>query len=449
MTMIFKKAIARRTFLRGVGTTLALPLLDGMVPAFAAGSDPSKAVRTLFMYGPNGRIMKNWTPTIEGTGWQMTPTLKPLASFRDQMMVLSGLDVKAADPWEGEPGGVHARPCAAYLTGIHPKPNKSMGVSVDQYIAREFGKHTQLASLEISMESSERVGGNDGAYSDSYQKTISWRSPDTPLPMEHNPRKVFERLLGETQSTDPAVRLRIARKNRSILDFVTGEVASLSATLGPGDRLKLNEYLDAVRDIERRIQLSEEQASREMPEMEKPAGKPATVEEHAKLMFDLMALAFQADLTRVITFMWGSEQHEGDYREIGVSDGHHASSHHAGQNYMIENCIKVDHFHSQLFAHLLNRLRSTPDGDGSLLDNSIVVYGSGLSDGMGHVHHDVPTLLVGGGGGKIKGGSHIRYSDLPLSNLHLSVLDMIGMPVDEFLTDRYSDATGSLDLLSI
>jgi hypothetical protein len=449
MTMIFKKAIARRTFLRGVGTTLALPLLDGMIPAFAAGSDPAQAVRILFMYGPNGRIMKNWTPTIEGSGWEMTPTLKPLAPFRDQMLVLSGLDVKAADPWEGEPGGVHARPCAAYLTGIHPKPNNTMGVSVDQYIAREFGKHTQLGSLEISMESSERVGAGDGAYSDSYSKTISWRGPETPLPMEHNPRKVFERLLGENQSTDPAMRRRMAQKNRSILDFVTGEVARLSAQIGPSDRAKLNEYLDAVRDIERRIQLSEEQASREMPEMERPAGKPATVEEHAKLMFDLMALAFQADLTRVITFMWGSEQHEGDYREIGVADGHHASSHHAGQAYMIENCIKVDAFHSRLFAHLLDRLRSTPDGEGTLLDHSIIVYGSGLSDGMGHVHHDVPTLLVGGGAGKLKGGSHIRYPRLPLSNLHLSILDMVGLPVEDFLDNRYSDSTGRLDVLSI
>ena len=449
MTMIFKKAIARRTFLRGVGTTLALPLLDGMVPAFAAGSDPAQAVRTLFMYGPNGRIMKNWTPTIDGSGWEMTPTLEPLAPFRDQMLILSGLDVKAADPWEGEPGGVHARPCAAYLTGIHPKPDQAMGISVDQYIAKEFGKHTQLGSLEISMESSERVGAADGAYSDSYSKTIAWRGPETPLPMEHNPRRVFERLLGENQSTDPAMRRRIVQKNRSILDFVTGEVARLSAEIGPSDRAKLNEYLDAVRDIERRIQLSEEQASREMPEMERPAGKPATVEEHAKLMFDLMALAFQADLTRVITFMWGSEQHEGDYREIGVSDGHHASSHHAGQDYMIENCIKVDAFHSRLFAHLLDRLRSTPDGEGTLLDHSIIVYGSGLSDGMGHVHHDVPTLLVGGGAGRLKGGSHIRYPRLPLSNLHLKILEMVGLRVEDFLDNRYSDATGTLDILSI
>jgi hypothetical protein len=449
MTMIFKKAIARRTFLRGVGTTLALPLLDGMVPAFAAGSDPAQAVRTLFMYGPNGRIMENWTPTIDGSGWEMTPTLEPLAPFRDQMLILSGLDVKAADPWEGEPGGVHARPCAAYLTGIHPKPDQAMGVSVDQYIAREFGKHTQLGSLEISMESSERIGAADGAYSDSYSKTISWRGPETPLPMEHNPRKVFERLLGENQNTDPAMRRRMAQKNRSILDFVTGEVARVSAEIGPSDRTKLNEYLDAVRDIERRIQLSEEQASREMPEMERPAGKPATVEEHAKLMFDLMALAFQADLTRVITFMWGSEQHEGDYREIGVSDGHHASSHHAGQAYMIENCTKVDAFHSRLFAHLLERLQSTHDGEGTLLDHSIIVYGSGLSDGMGHVHHDVPTLLVGGGAGRLKGGSHIRYPRLPLSNLHLKIIEMVGLRVEDFLDDRYSDATGTLDILSI
>ncbi len=450
MKMIFKKAIPRRKFLRGLGTTIALPLLDGMIPAFAAGSDQAtKAVRTAFLYGPNGRIMDLWTPKTTGAAFEMTPTLAPLAPFRDQMLVLSGLDVKAADAWEGEGGGVHARPCAAYLTGMHPKPNQSMGISVDQYIARETGKHTQLGSLEISLESSDRLGAADGAYSDAYSKTISWRGPETPLPMEHNPRKVFERLLGDNDSTDPAVRRRLAQKNSSILDFVSQEVARLSAQIGPGDRTKLAEYLDAVRDIERRIQLAEEQSSREMPEMERPAGKPSTVEAHAKLMFDLMALAFQADLTRVITFMWGSEQNEGDYREIGVADGHHASSHHAGQAYMIENCIKIDVFHTRLFSYFLDKLRSTPDGEGSLLDHSIVLYGSGLSDGMGHVHHDVPTLLVGGGAGKLKGGSHIRYPRLPLSNLHLKILEMHGLPVEDFLTSRYSDATGTLDLLSL
>jgi len=450
MTMIFKKAIPRRTFLRGVGATLALPMLDCMMPAFALGSDKAaEAVRAVFIYGPNGRIMDLWTPQVEGAAFEITPTLEPLASFRDQMLVLSGLDIKAADPWEAEPGGVHARPCAAYLTGIHPKPNQSMGISVDQLIARKFAKHTQLGSLEISLANSEHMGAADGAYSDAYSKTISWRGPTTPLPMEHNPRKVFGRLLGENDSTDPAVRLRMVEKKRSILDFFTHEVTRLSAEIGPGDRTKLAEYLDAVRDIERRIQLAEEQASREMPEMERPAGIPPTVEQHAKLMFDLMALAFQADLTRVITFMWGREQGDGDYREIGVSNGHHASSHHGGQANLIENCIKVDAFHSRLFAYFLDKLRSTNEGDSSLLDQSIIVYGSGLSDGMGHVHHDVPTLLVGRGAGRIKGGRHLRFPDLPLSNLHLSILDMVGIPVEDFLENRYSDATGKLDLLSL
>ena len=448
MTMIFKRSIPRRTFLRGVGATLALPLLDGMTPAFASAAGKPK-LRTAFFYGPNGRIMSHWTPKTEGAGFAMSPTLEPLAPFRDQMLVLSGLDIKAADPIGNEPGGVHARPCAAYLTGLHPKPNASMGVSVDQYIAREYAKETQLGSLELSLEGPDQVGGADGAYSDSYLKTISWRSPTTPLPMENNPRRIFERLLGQNESTDPAVRRRMAQKSRSLLDFVSDEAARLSTGIGAADRTKLAEYLDAVRDIERRIQRAEEQSDREMLTMERPAGVPPTVEEHGKLLFDLITLAFQADLTRVITFMWGREQGEGDYREIGVLDGHHASSHHANQPGQIENCIKIDAFHSRLFAYFLERLRSTRDGEGSLLDHSVIVYGNGISDGMGHVHHDIPMLLVGGGTGGIKKNRHVRYDGLPLSNLHLNVLDMIGLPVEGFLEPKYSDATGRLDLLSL
>ena len=451
MTMIFKKAIPRRTFLRGVGATLALPLLDGMTPAFAGIGDSASTapVRTAFFYGPNGRIMSHWTPKAEGAAFEMSPTLEPLTPFRDQLLVLSGLDIRAADPVGNEPGGVHARPCAAFLTGIHPRPNGSMGISVDQYMAREYGKQTQLGSLEISLEGPDQMGAADGAYSDSYLKTISWRSPTTPLPMENNPRRLFERLLGQNDSTDPAVRRRMAQRSGSILDFVSAEAARLSIGIGPADRAKLAEYLDAVRDIERRIQRAEEQSSREMVSMERPAGIPPTVEAHAKLLLDLMTLAFQADLTRVITFMWGREQGEGDYREIGVADGHHASSHHAGQAYMIENCIKIDAFHSRLFAYFLDRLRSTRDGGGSLLDHSIIAYGNGMSDGMGHVHHDIPMLLVGGAMGGTSKGRHVRHQNVPLSNLHLGILDRIGMPVEGFLDEKYSDATGKLDVLSL
>ena len=311
--MIFKKAIPRRTFLRGFGATLALPLLDGMVPAFGAtGNTAAKpTVRMTFIYGPNGRIMNKWTPTKEGAAFELTPTLEPLAPFRDRLLVLSGLNIKAADPIGNEPGGVHARPCAAFLTGIHPKPGGAMGISADQLAARELGKYTQLGSIELAMDSADVVGAADGAYSDAYTKTISWRSPTTPLPMENNPRKVFERLLGESGSTDPAERLRRIQNNYSILDFVTQDVASLLRDVGPSDRAKLTEYLDATRDIERRIQLAEQQASRELPEMERPAGVPSTYSEHAKLMFDLQVLAYQGDLTRVVTYMLGRESGTG------------------------------------------------------------------------------------------------------------------------------------------
>ncbi|HWP85478.1 MAG TPA: DUF1552 domain-containing protein [Terriglobia bacterium] len=447
--MIFKKAIPRRTFLRGTAATLALPFLDAMTPALAApGAARSQApLRLAFFYGPNGRIMKNWTPAAEGTAFEFTPTLEPLAPFRDQLLVLSGLNIKAADPVGNEPGGVHARPCASFLTGIHPKPGGATGISADQMAARVFGKETQLASLELAMDSSDVLGAADGAYSDAYTKTISWRTPTTPLPMENNPRAVFERLIGESASTDPAARLRQIQQKRSILDFLRQDVERLSKEIGPADRSKLTEYLEAVRDIERRIQLAEEQASRELPAIDRPAGIPATYSEHAKLMFDLMVVAYQGDITRVMTFMLGREQGDRAYRELGIGDGHHSLSHHAGNADAIALCAQIDALHSRLFAHFLEKMRSTAEGDGSLLDHSIIVYGSGLSDGNAHIHNDVPMLVVGGGGGQLKGGRHLRYPGLPMSNLLLTVLDLAKVPIEGYLDSKYSDATGKLDLL--
>lgn len=449
--MIFRKSIPRRTFLRGAGVMLALPLLDSMIPAFASSVNDSDIapMRISFVYGPNGRIMDRWTPRQTGTDYKLTPTLEPLAAFRDRMTLISGLNIKAADAVGNEPGGNHARPCAAYLTGIHPRPGGAMGVSADQLAAKELGKHTQLASLELALDASDGLGAADGAYSDAYTKTICWRSATTPLPMENNPRKIFERLLGESDSTDAAERLARIRANRSILDSVIKEASPLLADSGPSDRVKLSEYLDAVRDIERRIQLAEQQSSRTMPEMSRPVGIPPTFIEHAKLMFDLQVLAFQSDLTRVITFMLGREQSDRPYREIGIADGHHALSHHAGHQDAIEQNAQIDVYQSKIFAYYLERLKSTPDGDGSLLDNMIMLYGSGMSDGNLHVHNDVPSLLVGGAGGRLKGGRHVKYDGLPLSNLLLSIMDIGGIPVDGYLDSKYSDATGKLDLLTI
>ncbi|MSO21397.1 MAG: DUF1552 domain-containing protein [Acidobacteria bacterium] len=447
--MIFKKAIPRRTFLRGAGAAIALPVLDSMVPAFASALDVEQqpATRMIYFYGANGRIMKKWIPTEVGADYKLSPTLEPLAAFRNDFLVLSGLNMRSADPVGNEPGGNHARPCASYLTGVHPKPNQTLGVSVDQLAAKQLSKFTQLGSLEMTMESGDVLGKADGAYSDAYTKTISWRSATQPLPMEFNPRKIFERLLGSSDSTDKAERLRQARDSRSILDSVSEGVAGLFNEVTASDRVRLNEYLDAIRDIERRIQLAEEQASRTLPEMAKPAGVPALYSEHAKLLFDLKLIAFQGDLTRVSTFMWGIELGEGDYREIGIKDGHHASSHHSGIPDLISNCVQVDHFHSTMFAYFLDKMKTTRDGDGTMLDHSVIVYGSGLSDGMAHTHNDIPVLLAGGGNGKLKGGRHIRYEGLPFSNIHQNVMEMVGIPMEEsYIDPKFSDTTGKLDL---
>ncbi|OFW41271.1 MAG: hypothetical protein A3J28_18045 [Acidobacteria bacterium RIFCSPLOWO2_12_FULL_60_22] len=446
--MIFKKAIPRRTFLRGAGATLALPLLDGMVPAFARTADTAAqpAIRFSIVFVPNGRIMAQWTPQAEGAAFELPPTLEPLAPFRDRLLVLSGLASRPSVMGR-ELQGPHATASGWFLTGVQPQPPGQAGITVDQIAAKELGKHTQLASLELSLESGETGGGGDGADSDAYLNTISWRSATTPLPVENNPRKVFERLFGESDSTEPAERIRRIQEDRSILDVVTQEVARLAKALGPGDRSKLTEYLDAIRDVERRIQMAAEpgSSSEQLQVMERPSGMPADYEEHAKLMFDLQTLAYQADLTRVISFAMAREKSERAYREIGLDEGHHALTHHGGDAGMIAKCVQVETYQSKMFSYFLEKMQATPDGDGSLLDHAVILFASSLSDGNLHVQQDLPIVLIGGGAGRIKGGRHLRYpKDTPLPNLFLTLLDTIGIPLDHF-----GNSTGKIELLSI
>lgn len=446
--MIFRKAMPRRTFLRGLGTTLALPLLDGMVPAFAGALDGASKTptRLSIVYVANGIIMDKWTPAKEGPDYEMTPILEPLAPFRDRMLVLTGLEHNAGRALPGENTGDHARAGASYLTGVHPRKTEGAdtraGVSMDQIAAQEMGKHTQLASLELALDSPELLGQCEAGYTCAYMNTICWRTPTTPMPMENRPRAVFERLFGDSDSTDPAVRLRQIRTDRSILDSVTEKVAGMITDLGPADRSKLTEYLDAIRDVERGIQMAEEQSARELPTLERPAGVPATFTEHAKLMFDLQVLAYQTDMTRVITFMTGREFGGRTYREIGIPEGHHPLTHHQYKQEKIDKVIRINIYQAKHFAYYLDRLRSTQDGDGSLLDHMVVLYGGSLSDGNLHLHDNLPILLVGGASGQLKGGRHIRYvKNTPMPNLLVKILDMLDVHVPSL-----GDSTGKLDL---
>jgi hypothetical protein len=447
--MLFKKALPRRTFLRGVGTTLALPLLDSMVPAMAAARQTAAKPVTRFgiVYVPNGIIMDRWTPATEDATLQLTPTVEPLARYRDRILVLTGLENKAARAPAGEiqRTGPHASAAGAFLTGVHPKPPGEAGVSVDQIAAGELGKHTPLASLELTLDRGETGAGADAADTDAYLNTICWRSATTPLPMENNPRKVFERLFGDSDSTDPADRLRRWQQNRSILDFVIDEVASLAGTVGAGDRAKLTEYLDGIRDLERRIQIMEERASPELPALARPGGLPATYEEHAKLMFDLEVLAYQTDMTRVITFAMAREKSERQYRELGIDEAHHALSHHDYDAALMAKVAQINVYHTKTFAYFLDRMQATPDGDGSLLDHSVILYASSMSDGMAHNPRNLPLLLLGGAAAQLKGGRHLRYKgDPPVTNLFLTMLDKAGVAVDSF-----GNSTGEVDLLSV
>ena len=447
MVVITRKSFPRRTFLRGAGAAFALPVLDAMTPALAAATE--RPIRMTFIEVPNGIMMDKWTPANEGGDFALTPVLEPLAEFRDRMLVLSGLDQQQSAALGFEIAGDHPRACTAWLTGAHAKMTSGAdlraGISVDQVAAREFGKYTQLASLEVGLESAEVVGSCESAYACAYYNTISWRNETTPLPMENRPRAIFERLFGDAGSTDAQTRMALLADTRSILDSVMDEVKRLRGKLGGPDRGKIDQYLEAVRDVERRLQLAEKQADHEVPKIAGPAGVPQIFSEYYKLMTDLMVLAWQTDMTRVCTFQVGHEMSGRAYPEAGFGDAHHSVTHHQGDREKIEKTTKINIFHTKMLAYYLDRLRSTPDGDGSLLDHAMILYGSALSDGNLHLYTNLPLLLVAGGVAGIRGGRHVRYpKGTPMANLLLTMLDKANVPDVE----KLGDSTGRLQLPS-
>ena len=442
-----KKAIPRRTVLRGVGATLALPLLDGMVPALTAlAKTPARPIaRFCTVYVPNGIVMERWTPAAEGTTFEFTPILKPLEAFRDHLLVLTGLDNTGASSRTGS-SGAHAKPAGAFLTGVEPlqttgSSSLQLGISMDQIVAKTVGQETPLPSLELGLEGTDTVNGVgtcDVGFSCAYQNRLAWSSPTTPLPVEANPRVVFDRLFGNVDSTDPEVRRARLRRQGSIIDSVLDKARRLQGKLGQRDGEKLDEYLQSVREIERRIQNAEAQG-RALPVVESPAGIPVSYDEHARLMFDMQALALQTDTTRVITFQIGREQSGATYPQIGVSDSHHPISHHGGDKNKIASLQKINTYHATLFGYFLDKLGSTSDGEGTLLDHVTILYGSAISEGNRHDVRNLPILLAGGGAGHLKGGRHIRYPEgtQRLTNLQLTLLNTLGVP-----TETFGDSTG-------
>lgn len=448
--MIFKKSIPRRTFLRGMGASIALPLLDGMTPAFANAAEQFAAPRRLAtVFVPNGMWpMAKWTPQEVGAGFTLSPTLEPMAPYRERMLVLSGLAHKEAMPAAGDPTGEHMRATTTFLTGVRPKQSggeAQAGISVDQIAAQRLGKQTQLASLEVALTANhDLVGVCENNLSCLFINTLSWRTPTTPLPMANNPRTVFERLFGDVDSTNRQEQLARMRQQRSILDGLAQRASQFMNKTSARDRAKLDEYLEAIRDIERRIEIAEAQADRDVPMLERPSGVPADFEEYFKLMVDLQVIAYQSDLTRVLTFVMAREGPTGGraYPQIGISDQHHNLSHHQNDPTKVDKLFRINQYHVKLFTYFLQKLQSVQEGEGTLLDHSAIVYGSSMSNGNGHQHDNLPIMLVGGGNGRIKGGRHLRYPDgTPMANLHLSLLDILGIP-----TETLGDSTAALNL---
>lgn len=445
--LVTKRALPRRTFLRGMGTTLALPLLDAMVPAATATARTAAApVRRLgFIYIPNGANMAHWTPADAGKSLELSPILQPLAPLKDRIVVVSGLGNSPADAW-GDGGGDHSRGPAAWLSAVHPKRTEGAdihaGTTIDQLVAQQIGGNTQLASLELATEATGLVGDCGGAgYSCVYIDTLCWRTPTSPLPMETNPRVVFELMFGDGATREQrAVRLR---QNRSILDAVTAELGRLRTRLGAPDRTRVDEYLDAVREVERRIQHAEARGrTSDLALPDRPVGVPDDFEDHVELMFELQALAFQADVTRVTTFMLSRELSQRAYTNLGISDPHHAISHHQDDPDKLAKIAKINTYHVSLFASYLERLRTTPDGDGSLLDHTLILYGGGMADGNLHSHSPLPVVLAGGAAGRLAGGRHVAPPpDTPFANLLVSIGQLMDLPVD-----RFGDSTTALSL---
>jgi hypothetical protein len=445
---IAKKALSRRTVLRGIGTTVALPLLDAMVPALTAlQNTPAKVVRRLgVVYHPNGVIYENWLPKGTGRDFQLSPILEPLQPFRDKLIVLTGMSSHQAEAL-GDGGGDHSRATGTYLTGVHVKKSDSVvgnGISMDQVAANAFKRDTQLSSLQLTADDNSLVGSCDVGYSCAYSSTLSWLTPTLPLMAENNPRVVFERLFGSSESTDPRVRASRLRQDRSILDSVTTRVKQLQQRLGSTDVTKVNDYLESLRDVERRIQKAEDQSTKEMPDVDRPAGVPDGFQPHVELLYDLQLLAYQSDLTRVITFMYGREQTGRPYPQIGIPEPHHPLTHHQNDAGKMAKCTVIQTYHVRLFSSYLEKLAATPDGDGSLLDHVMLLYGSGISNSDRHTHGPLPTLLLGGGAGTLKGGRHLVYpDDTPLTNLQLTLLNKMGIPAENL-----GDSTGQFTDLS-
>ena len=437
--IITKKALPRRTFLRGAGVTLALPLLDAMIPSFSDAAVAGPVRRLGFVYIPMGCNWFQFFPKEVGKLTELSPTLSTLTPVLNQVTVISNLELKNSY----SPGN-HATSNSGFLSAARAKMTEGadyeLATTVDQIVAKQLGKETRLPSLELAVDATTPIGACDGGMSCIYETSLSWSSPTTPLPAEANPRVVFERLFGDGGSA--ADRLAALREDGSLIDFVSDDIAHVQKKLGPGDRTKLSQYLDTVREIERRIQKAEQQtANSAAPDLTRPIGVPSAYGDHAKLMFDLQALAMQADITRVITFQLAREASTRTYPEVGVPEAHHPTSHHGNDPEKLAKLAKINAYHVSLFAYYLEKLKSIPDGDGSLLDHSMILLGSGMGNPDVHNHVNLPIVVAGGGAGKLKGGRHIKYEEpTPLANLHLTLLDKVGIHLDSF-----ADSKGTID----
>jgi len=444
---MMRKKLSRRALLRGAGAAVALPFLDAMTPAFASTTPDAAPRRMGYVYVPNGIDMKSWNPTYSGALDALPRVLKPMEPHKQEMTLLANLTSNAGRAWL-DGAGDHGRCCGAYLTGVHVRKSAvdiQAGVSADQIVANQVGEHTRFPSLELGLEDARQAGNCDSGYSCAYTNNMAWRSETSPMPPTLNPRDVFERLFGKDAHLTPEQRAQRARFRSSILDFVSADTRSLQRELGPTDKRKLDEYLSSIRSIEQQLEKAEFENAEIDPGLDKPYGVPADFAEHFRLMTDMLTVALQSDMTRVFTFLVTREGSSRPYREIGIPDGHHPLTHHRNQDDWIEKVIRINTYHMEQFSAWIEKLKSIEEGDGSLLDNSMIVYGAGLSDGNMHLHHDLPTMIVGRGGGTIKPGRRIVHRrETPLANLHLSLMNRMGVEIDNF-----ADSTGRLGGLDL